>query len=122
MSIQPSKQVTDRQKSSEVVQGTRVHLDAVGEALAARIAPESAAEVRGAVRVLGQHLLAWLGANTRVMVAADEANAQEQADDAGLRTRRDAAAALVTEHLASLRDVARVYFGEWCCTVRASLC
>lgn len=115
MSIQPSKQVTDRQKSSEVVQGTRVHLDAVGEALAARItpeAPEAAAEVRGAVRVLGQHLLAWLGANTRGMVAADEANAQEQADDAGLRTRRDAAAALVTEHLASLRDVARVYFGE----------
>lgn len=110
--MQPSKQVTDRQKSSEVVQATRAHMEAVGEALAARIAPGAPEEVRGAVRVLGHYLVDWLGANTRAMVAADEANARELSDDAGHRERRDAAAARVAEILASLRDVVRVYFGE----------
>lgn len=115
MSMSLSKQVTDREKSSKVVQATRGQLETVADALVERLAPAAGAEttaLRKSVTVLGGSLLGWLSAQTDAMLAADAAHAAELGDDAALRAGRDAHAATVSQHLGALREVVRVYFGE----------
>lgn len=112
MAVQPSKLVTDKQKSSLVVQSTREHLEAVSASLAERFPRGTRTALAAAVVVLVSVFLDWLKAATDEMVLADEANAREQGDDAALRNARDTTAHEVREVLIDLRGVLGTYFGE----------
>jgi len=112
MPVQPSKLVTDRQKSSLSVQAVREQLESVASALVVRFPAAVQSAAKAAVLLISTLLLDWLAAATTAMIAADHANAVELGDDADVRAPRDASAAEVSEKLADLRDVLRTCFGE----------
>lgn len=112
MSEQPSKMVTDRQKSSNIVQATRTQLDLVADAFVAGFPEAVRPEAKRAVALIVNQLVDGLASATASMVGADAANARELADDGGLLARRDALAAEVAGVIGRLRDVVRAYFSE----------
>lgn len=112
MAVQPSKMVTDRQKSSLVVQSTREQLDAVSVSLAEQFPRPVRPALTAAVVLFVSVFLDRLKAATDEMVLADEANARELGDDAALREARDAPALIVREVLIDLRGVLGAFFGE----------
>lgn len=110
----PSKEVTDREKSSRAVVATgEAHAKKAADALAARFEPllepgEKLPDVALFVRLLGRHL----ATTTKAMVAADRAHESELADDAGPRKRRDAAFAALYPLAVECRDQIASVLGD----------
>lgn len=106
-----SKQVTDRQKSSEVVQYAISHQ---GTALQDALVARSVAEGGAAVDVSG--LLTQLGSSlsgaTTAMVAADQAREHELADDPAARAARDEAAKGLYNEIVSAREALVGVYGS----------
>lgn len=112
MAVQPSKIVTDKQKSSLVLQSTREHLPTVSASLAEQFPRPVRPALAAAVTLIVGLFLDRLKAATDEMVLADEANARELGDDAALREARDAPAMQLREGLIDLRGVLITYFSS----------
>jgi hypothetical protein len=109
----PSKQVVDRQKSAQAV-------IAAGETNASLIADELekllSAHLRKSEKLPDIDLLIdlvarYLGTSTDAMIAADEKNLLELADDDAARNARDEAAASLYSAVGDLREWATALYG-----------
>lgn len=112
MSIAAAKLVTDRQKSSLTLEGTRGQLDGAAEEVVKHFPRGTRGTAKAAIVLFFGLLLDWLARATAAMVEADKANAAENADDAALRTERDEATRAVQLDLMDLRAVVSTTYGE----------
>jgi hypothetical protein len=105
-----SKMVVDRQKSSAaaVAAAEKNHGKAIVDGLSALYG----ADVGPAAALLLERAAARLAADTGAMVAANDANLKELADDAEGMARRDEAAAAVYAALVEFREVGTAVYGD----------
>ena len=110
----PSKQVTDRRKSSDsVVEAANVHAERVATAAEAILTPYLVAgEAMPDIKLLMLLAGRCLSARSAKMVEADEAHIHELSDDAPARDRRDRAHEGLNDAVVGMREAMIGLFGQ----------